>query len=154
MNTCTDLCTPLVKVWDQIRCGWDTHMGIPTFRHNLAMGMQEIWGVRWTNIHVVMHINLLAKGWDQKRCGWSMQTGHTGVYVCMQLCKENGAGVRQTWGVKWKCIHVLMHVHLLAKGWDQKRCGLDMHIGNTGAEMYPTKMMGMTTGKKPRKITC
>ena len=42
--------------------------------------------------------------------------GHTGVH--MLICSY-AKGVGQTGKDRWTCIHVLMHVHLLTKVWDQ-----------------------------------
>ena len=44
--------------------------------------------------------------------GWDTYTGpYKGAHVCMPLHKGGGA----EWGVKWKCIHVLMNAHILLK---------------------------------------
>ena len=42
--------------------------------------------------------------------------------------------VEQTWGVRWECIHVLIHEHILAKIWDQKRGDWNTPGPHQGAE--------------------
>ena len=32
-----------------------------------------------------------------------------------------GTGMKQAWRVRYTCIHVQMHLHILTKVWDQKR---------------------------------
>ena len=60
---------------------------------------------------------------------------HRDTHVCKQLCK----GVGEAWDVSWPCIHILMHVHLLTKVWDQMKGNWDMykglHRGTHGAGM-------------------
>ena len=65
----------------------------------------------------------------------------------MQICERAGA----IWGVRWKCIHVLMHVHFLVKVKDQMRAHAWGHIG---AEMYPTNKIGKETGNKQAEVNC
>ena len=50
---------------------------------------------------------------------------HREGHIFMQLCK----GVEETWEVRWTCKHVLIHVHIPTKVWDQMRDFLDMHSG-------------------------
>ena len=60
--------------------------------HNYAKGLEQMWGVRWTCIHILMHVNILTKVWD-------MMTGantwdHTdGDMFSTLLYQSGGAGM-------------------------------------------------------------
>ena len=57
----------------------------------------------------------------QPKCGnrWGVTVlhtwGHTGAYMFVCIYAK---GVEQMWWVRWTCIHVLMHVHILIKAWN------------------------------------
>ena len=66
----------------------------------------------------------LTKVWDHRKGDWNMHTGsHRCTYVFTQLCK----GVELMWAVRLASIHVLMHVHILAKACDQMKGYWDIH---------------------------
>ena len=72
-------------------------------------------GVRWTCIHELMHLHLLANGLDQMRGGWDTHWTKGGTH----LYAHNQRG-GDRYGM-WTCIHVLLHVNHLAKVWGQMR---------------------------------
>ena len=46
-----------------------------TFVNNNAKEMEQMLGIKWTYLHVLMHVHILTKVWDQKRDDWNMYTG-------------------------------------------------------------------------------
>ena len=73
---------------------WDMHTGIQMLVCNYAKVVEQMWGVRWTCIHVLMYVHILTKMWDQMRDDRVMHTE-----ACMfvhnyvkgwNLCGESG----------------------------------------------------------------
>ena len=62
---------------------------------------------------------------DRRSSGATHVGPHMGAHVACSYEKE----VEQTWGIRWICIHVLMHVHILPKVWDQERGEWDTRKG-------------------------
>ena len=62
-------------------------------------GVKQIWGVRRTCIHELMHIHIVTKVWDQMRSDWDIHMGLHRVYNCVQLCKGVGADVQSQGGM-------------------------------------------------------
>ena len=52
---------------------------------------------------------------------------------------------RADMGVRWTCIHVLMHVHILIKVWDQKQDDWDTHT-HTGTPRFSCKLFKLDEG--------
>ena len=52
--------------------------------------------------------------------GVGLQWGLIGTNTVLPMFACNYAkGVDQTWGVRWTCIHAVMHGHILSKAWEQ-----------------------------------
>ena len=62
--------------------------------------------VKWTFTLILMHIHILTKVRDQKRGDWAKLMGHTFMHKCTK-------GVEHTWGGRWTCLHVLMHICII-----------------------------------------
>ena len=77
----------------------------------------------FTCTNACTHSNL-EMGLEEGRLGHSNNATweHTFLY-------NYAKGVKLTWGVMWTCIHVVMHVHILTKVWDQMRGYWDVHTG-------------------------
>ena len=123
-HICTDICTHLIKEWDQKRGDRDMHIGlhwVHKFVFNYAQGLEFMWGVRWTCTHVLMYIHILNKVWDQMR---GDRHTHGAIFRHTCLCT-----IMQRGGVKWTYIHLLRHVNTLTKVWDQRKGNWDMHTG-------------------------
>ena len=71
-----------------------------------------------------MHVHILTKVLDQKKGDWDMQKGPDRD-TCLHITMP------RDWnrcGVRWTCTHLLMHLNILTKMWDQlgKRGGADV----------------------------
>ena len=77
-----------------------------------------------------MHIHILSKVWEQRR-------GDSDMHKVTQMCVTKwhtfvhnyAKGMEYTWGVRWTCINIMMHVHILTKVWDYMRGDWNIHIG-------------------------
>ena len=72
--------------------------------------------MRWTCTHVLMHIHLWTKVWEKVRGAGICTQGNTGLHI---IAHNYATGKAADMGVRWTCIHVMMHVHLLTKVYDQ-----------------------------------
>ena len=63
-HTLLRMCKCRKKMWDHMIGDWDTNMGSSRGTHacsNYVKGVGQIWGVRWTCLHVLMHIHIKTK---------------------------------------------------------------------------------------------
>ena len=69
-----------------IESGWlactQWHTWAPMFACNNAKGVEQTWGVRWTCIHVLMHVHILIKVREHKWGDWDTNTL---PYRCFQV---------------------------------------------------------------------
>ena len=72
---------------------WGT-TGVDIFVHNYAKRVEQMWGVRWLCMHVLMHVHILTKEWDQGRGDWNMQAGpHRSTHLHTPMQREwRGSG--------------------------------------------------------------
>ena len=71
-----------------------------------------------------MHINTCTDSYTHSKQGVKTEMGdththkqcHTGAPI---IPCNYPKGMELTWGIRWTCIHVLMHVHILTKVWEQ-----------------------------------
>ena len=102
---------PLIK---GLAFSWSSHL----------WWVEQTLGVRWICIHVLMHVHILTKVWKQKWGHWDTTTVPQGA---PRLWYNYLKGVKQTLSVRWTCIHVLIHVHILIMVWDHKQGDWDKH---------------------------
>ena len=87
----------LARVCDQRRDGWGMHNASHRRAHfvlNYANRLAQMLGLRWTGIHVLMHVHLLAMVHGYMMLGRDMQIRTCrDAHICTQLCQKNGADV-------------------------------------------------------------
>ena len=89
--------------------GWERHKGEVNMHTYTEACTPSIQGVRPDD------------GLPENTQTWSYKGPHNSIHLCI--------GDGAMWQVRWACIHVLMHVHLLVKVWNEKRSGWAMKIG-------------------------
>ena len=112
----------LTEVWDQMRDDWDMHRGPHRGVHpytQLFKGVEQKWRARWAGIHALMHAHILNYVWNQMRGNLGIPKGPHSGGTFLHTTMQRG-WVEKMWGSGHTCIHVLMHVHILNKVWDQR----------------------------------
>ena len=126
----------LIKVWDHRRGEVDTHGGQHRVIH-ICVQLSNVCGADMgskVDMHTCTDIctHYSQSVGPEKRylayaCGATK--GHPCLHVTMQRGWRCG-------GVRWTCIHVLMHVHILIKVCMQKKDTQPMQIRSPGANIF------------------
>ena len=93
INTCTDANTYAKQgVGLEGDIDWNKHTVTPMFACNCAKGVHQTWGVRWTCIHVLMHVhNSNLQVWKHRQGlpdldahTHTVTQGHPGFHITIQ----------------------------------------------------------------------
>ena len=63
MHKCVNACIPCGQGVNQRRIGWEMQTWLQKHTNvcKLQEGVGQLWGVRWTNIYILLHVHFLVK---------------------------------------------------------------------------------------------
>ena len=86
------------------------YTGVQIFGYNYSKEVEQMWGVKWTCIHVLMYVHIITEVWNQRRGDWDINVDHTGAHM---FTHNYAKRMEQRWGVRWTSIHVLVYIPIV-----------------------------------------